>query len=1387
MPEDARPAGGSPAPAEHELLTRLGKYVIERKLGSGGMGTVFLAKDSDLKRTVALKVLSKDKAENPVLVRRFKAEGQAAAYLQHKNIVGVYDSGQIDGFLYIALEFVDGQDVLDIIRKRGVIPVKRSIEIIKQVTEALQHAYEKQIVHRDIKPSNLLIKNDGTVKLADLGLARSIDETLDTSITRVGTTVGTVDYMSPEQARNSKATDIRSDIYSLGCTWYHMLTGVPPYGEGSVTNKLQAHATAPLPDPRSRNERIPEGVVAVLHRMMAKQSKDRYQTPSEILEDLNNPGITRSGLNADVLAALAQPGTRPAESSSGDIFESRVPLDSVELDNSVRTLRQDALPTGVVFDEETYDDGPGDDDQESSRPARSKSRIKPGADAEKPRGKAPPREEREEDHRGDSSGMKPRIKPGPEKETPRGKAPPREERVEEEERRPSSKRSGKTKGNSGDPGTSGPLPRRQSETERETQASVTDSAKHRFKQRKLPPRSADTPLQSEPVRMSLDPDRIRAIVLGGIVLVVLAGLGFALSRMVGTGSETGTGSGNVAAGLQQRQPEQQPAVVQQAPSAPPGEQAPQQPVVPGEPNDASTPLRKAAEPIVGAEDLTDLNSKAAREFVPSWLFQVRKPIVADAKTTVVRRPGTPGDGLPTFAEALAKLPTGGPAVIEFHGDGPFVIPPGKLPSRPQIVLKAANGSRPVLVFNPSDLKPGEACLKAEGAVVLRGLNLVLATVADSPSEVAMIEGGALSIRDCTLQSVGPGAKGTCLVRIDGAARDSSGAVLENCHLRSTDGDGLRLLNATARVVAGNSLFCFAKGNAFAVAPASDSGAAHQGREITLLRSTVVCGKTGASLAHEGDEKPAPTAFTLRKSSWNAATPEATLLLLKGWPVSEEALTDKPIATGTSWKSEQASLEGWDTFARIFAPKSGKETQFEGDGGWQKFWRQSHEGTRFADKAPDVPADFASQDAAALVSLGASRDIEPGCKVAGLPKAPVELIERVRVLASSRRLPGDFIAFRKPTAPVEFDIKPGALNAFLNDSSKCPEGALVQLKGAGLKTLPAIVIQNRTLHIEFVQSDKAPLTIRPQPNLEASALITVQGGSVSISNGRFLLPESDRQTFPTAIIEAAGANIALTNCTLTGPIGESSRLGPLIRWTAGEGTQGMLIRDSFLTGGRNSIEADVTGRMLEIDNSILAATGDSLSLSLSNAARPADIAVTSSTLGGGRSMLSIASLPSGEAKVLTVILNDTVVVGTASASKKASMLTVPAREDLSRITWWEDGVGYAAGASPAIQLQNGNVEPGSWSETWGAGHVLRLCATELAVLFEKPLEALSKADLAMFRLNPGSLAATWSSSGGPLGAIGTDLGAPSENRTAPAPDSGTQKTPAAPPKRPRSVF
>ncbi|MCC7423696.1 MAG: protein kinase [Planctomycetaceae bacterium] len=312
----------------------LGKYKLEKALGAGGMGTVYLATDMELRRQVALKILPRDKAENPRLVQRFKSEATQAAQLKHENIVGVWDAGEADGQHYIAMEYIDGNDVHQLMAKRGIIPVRRSIEIITQVARALEHAWEKKIVHRDIKPSNLMVRRDGVVKLADLGLARAVDEATETSITRAGTTVGTVDYMAPEQARDSKAADIRSDIYSLGCTWYHMLTGHPPYPDGSLTNKLHAHAVKAPPDPREENDHIPDAVVAVMHRMMAKKPNDRYQDPTELLEDLQRAALGRENVSNSVLAALAEadsaealPGTAP-KSPSAPTVEHELPADA---------------------------------------------------------------------------------------------------------------------------------------------------------------------------------------------------------------------------------------------------------------------------------------------------------------------------------------------------------------------------------------------------------------------------------------------------------------------------------------------------------------------------------------------------------------------------------------------------------------------------------------------------------------------------------------------------------------------------------------------------------------------------------------------------------------------------------------------------------------------------------------------------------------------------------------------------------------------------------------------------------------------------------------------------------------------------------------------------
>lgn len=307
---NGRNGGNQPAP--HTQLRTLGRYTIEKKVGSGGMGVVYRATDSKLKRKIALKVLPKDKAKNETLVARFQSEAEAAAHLRHENIIGVYDSGELEGYLFIAMEFVDGIDVQELML-RGDISPKRSLDIIRQTTLALQHAFEQNIVHRDIKPSNLMITRDGMVKLADMGLARSLNEEESSNITRAGTTVGTVDYMSPEQARDSKSADFRSDIYSLGATWFHMLCARPPFSHGDLLNKIHAHASEEPPDPRDINADIPDAIAEMIFRMLEKKPEDRYQNPTEVLDAIKHANLKKRELSSDLLSSLA------AEETSDEI------------------------------------------------------------------------------------------------------------------------------------------------------------------------------------------------------------------------------------------------------------------------------------------------------------------------------------------------------------------------------------------------------------------------------------------------------------------------------------------------------------------------------------------------------------------------------------------------------------------------------------------------------------------------------------------------------------------------------------------------------------------------------------------------------------------------------------------------------------------------------------------------------------------------------------------------------------------------------------------------------------------------------------------------------------------------------------------------------------
>ena len=226
----------------------LGPYLLEQFVGGGGMGAVFRAIDTTLNRVVAVKVLSRQHSSDVDMLRRFKNEAQLAARLDHENIGRVHAVGSDAGWHFIVFEFIEGTNLRDMVHDEGPLDVPRALLFTAQVAEALEHACERGVVHRDIKPSNIIVTPAGRARLVDMGLARLPAVGGVPDLTESGMTLGTYDYISPEQARDPRAADVRSDLYSLGCTLFFMLTGRPPFADGTAVQKLLQHQqSAPPP------------------------------------------------------------------------------------------------------------------------------------------------------------------------------------------------------------------------------------------------------------------------------------------------------------------------------------------------------------------------------------------------------------------------------------------------------------------------------------------------------------------------------------------------------------------------------------------------------------------------------------------------------------------------------------------------------------------------------------------------------------------------------------------------------------------------------------------------------------------------------------------------------------------------------------------------------------------------------------------------------------------------------------------------------------------------------------------------------------------------------------------------------------------------------------
>lgn len=262
-----------------------GRYEVQRRVARGGMADVFLAKDLLLARPVAVKVLFPEFASDPAFVARFRREAQAAANLNHPNIVGVYDWGQEGGTYYIVMEFIDGRSLSEILRTQGTPPAKTAAGIAADVAAALGFAHRNGVVHRDIKPGNIMITNGGHVKVADFGIARAMHASAEDNLTQTGSVMGTATYFSPEQAQGHNV-DQRSDLYSLGIVMYEMANGKPPFVADSPIAVAYKHVQEPPPPLREAHPEVPAGYEAITMRLLAKSPDDRYPDADALRADL---------------------------------------------------------------------------------------------------------------------------------------------------------------------------------------------------------------------------------------------------------------------------------------------------------------------------------------------------------------------------------------------------------------------------------------------------------------------------------------------------------------------------------------------------------------------------------------------------------------------------------------------------------------------------------------------------------------------------------------------------------------------------------------------------------------------------------------------------------------------------------------------------------------------------------------------------------------------------------------------------------------------------------------------------------------------------------------------------------------------------------------------
>jgi len=1362
----AKPAGeppGNAAPASRKI----GKYEIQKKIGAGGMGAVYLALDPTLKRVCALKVLPRDKAANPTLVKRFKAEAQAAANLRHENIVTVFDAGESDGYLYIALEYVEGTDVANLVQQRGVIPLKRSVEIVRQVAQALQHAHGQGIVHRDIKPGNLLVRRDGVVKLADLGLARSLDDNVDTSITRAGTTVGTVDYMAPEQARDSKAADVRSDLYSLGCTWYFMLTGEPPFPTGSLTNKLRAHAETQIPDPRSLNPAVSEAVFGVLRRMTEKKPGQRYQTPNDLIADLESTSLTSDNVSDTILADLAEgsEGAGAEEYGDDDDFE---PAES---------------------------GGDGSDKSAGRRKKKSKASKRSAADSDggSPAFKPPPGRDRDKDKL-----------LGPEKQARSNAAlfyslvglvvlglvtgivtlvkeygaatssSPNEQTANAfANRQALAKKAGHVAADGqsvgGATGTNiqgtGPA------NPGQTTVGTGDTAIG----------ASGTTVGTGGAGAQIESTTVGQTQVGGEANP-------SATQTIGTGdSSTGNpanpgSTGNVGTTVGIAAP-RSPVTVGGAGSTSIGSQGTSVGTTP--PGTSSGQRNPGTAPRPSPE--LEARTRQESAFLQNWVNPARG--TGGLATLIVQQGGSKSGQVATLNQALERVPETG-AVIKLAGPGPFPLYPIRIADKTRIVIEPLDGSGsvplPIVVLLGPDEGSATSFLEVSNTTLeLRRTHVVVDAggISAGPDDALLSAVSSdLYLVDCSLSVKGTPTTPMTAVKISGkvAGRGDSKAsgqprvLFDNTLIRGNNLTSLAINTEYLDLAIRNSLLWSGRATALRFATIA-RGDSNSGRTLRLASTTISSQRSAVQFG--GDAlQPVPTSMELMNSlvAAPAGSSGAVLVAMEGWNQNQQKTA---LGRFLTWKSIDSLYTGWPTLIQLNPGAVSAATSLAH---WQRDWKDKSSAEKDQFQAEPWPArsisDVGTVDFDVLAPQTVGKQYVktdeggwPGCSTERLAVLNLDSLAAAHsAVARAAIPPGLFGSLANEIVTIDAS----------NDLGKSLEkmqlrsGMQIVVTGHGLKQSSPIVIENAWIRVQFEQDETAPLVITPRSaDSKHDGFITVINGGVEIVGGVFTIPASERATLPKWFIQVVDGDLAMWRCRLHGPLSGGTRNKGLIQWQSKtgkapsrpfEGTyDGYAVFDScYLAGSGTLLDADARRRAIIFRNSIAVSRDDLFSLNIDQPGSEigGTIDLGYSTLSAlDRFFLVRGGNLGAPAKSPLLMYADRCVFAPPlkSGQQKATPVFLSCTGPVlnqKQVTWWENHCGYAPEITGFLRDESDSAATTRqdfeqvWLKRWGADQIAEPLLGANGVVLQKDLptkaEDRFKLEPTDFHLHPASRAATW---------------------------------------------